>query len=109
MGSWGEIKSWINAQFTELYRKTREPERMTAELEQRVAERTSELVDAVQRQCELAQQLPQANQRKDGFLALLGHALRDPLAPVRNAVAILRVQNTAQNEALNWCVDVIER
>ena len=82
---------------------------MTAELKQRVAERTSELLDAVQRQSELAQLLPHADRRRNEFLALLGHELQNPLAPVRNAMAILRVQNTAQNETLNWCVDVIER
>ena len=34
-------------------------------------------------------QLAEAAHRKDNFLALLGHELRNPLAPIRNAVAIL--------------------
>jgi PAS domain S-box-containing protein len=34
--------------------------------------------------------LRQADQRKDEFLAMLAHELRNPLAPMRNAVQILR-------------------
>src|SRR5207253_1855311 len=32
-----------------------------------------------------AEELAEAGRRKDEFLALLGHELRNPLAPVRNA------------------------
>ena len=35
--------------------------------------------------------LREADQRKDEFLALLGHELRNPLAPIRNALGILRL------------------
>ena len=34
--------------------------------------------------------LIEADQRKDDFLAILGHELRNPLAPIRNAVEILK-------------------
>ncbi|VTR92782.1 chemotaxis protein : Two-component hybrid sensor and regulator OS=Sorangium cellulosum (strain So ce56) GN=sce0929 PE=4 SV=1: PAS_9: HisKA: HATPase_c: Response_reg [Gemmata massiliana] len=37
-----------------------------------------------------ADELAQANRRKDEFLAMLSHELRNPLAPVLNAVQILR-------------------
>ncbi|HET9515709.1 MAG TPA: ATP-binding protein, partial [Gemmatimonadales bacterium] len=46
--------------------------------------------------------------RKDHFLALLAHELRNPLAPVSNAVAIMRRKAIADSE-LAWCRDVIER
>jgi signal transduction histidine kinase len=36
-------------------------------------------------------QLREADRRKDEFLAMLAHELRNPLAPIRNAVEILRV------------------
>jgi signal transduction histidine kinase len=36
--------------------------------------------------------LREAGRRKDEFLAMLGHELRNPLAPVRNALHILRAQ-----------------
>src|SRR5581483_5619219 len=35
--------------------------------------------------------LREANRRKDEFLATLAHELRNPLAPIRNAVEILRL------------------
>src|SRR5439155_25368987 len=34
--------------------------------------------------------LKQADRRKDEFLATLAHELRNPLAPIRNAVELLR-------------------
>jgi signal transduction histidine kinase len=94
--------------FAELYRKTRESERLNRELERRVAERTAELEAAVGKQIEMAEQLREADRRKDEFLALLAHELRNPLAPVRNAAAVLRLKGTNDPELL-WCHDVIER
>ncbi|HYC53962.1 MAG TPA: response regulator [Candidatus Binatia bacterium] len=94
--------------FTELYRKTRESERLTRELERRVVERTAELEESMARQIEMAEQLRIADRRKDEFLALLAHELRNPLAPVRNAVAIMRMKETDDPD-LQWCRDVIER
>ena len=40
---------------------------------------------------EAANQLSQADRRKDEFLATLAHELRNPLAPLRNALEILRL------------------
>ncbi len=94
--------------FAELYRKTREFERLNRELEERVEERTQELQAAVDKQRELADKLREADRRKDEFLALLAHELRNPLAPVRNAVSIMRLKGATDPE-LVWCHDVIER
>ena len=52
------------------------------ELEQRVAERTAALERA-------NRALIEADQRKDEFLAILGHELRNPLAPMRMALHVL--------------------
>jgi signal transduction histidine kinase len=38
------------------------------------------------------EELTRANRRKDEFLAVLGHELRNPLASIRNAVHLLRYQ-----------------
>jgi PAS domain S-box-containing protein len=38
--------------------------------------------------------LRQADRRKDEFLATLAHELRNPLAPIRNAVEILRIRGS---------------
>ena len=39
----------------------------------------------------LASSLAEADRRKDEFLALLAHELRNPLAPISNALQILRM------------------
>ncbi len=94
--------------FAELYRKTREFERLNRELEERVAERTTELQAAMTKQTELADKLREADRRKDEFLALLAHELRNPLAPVQNAVSVMRLKGI-DDPQLVWCYDVIER
>ncbi|MFT3767566.1 MAG: ATP-binding protein [Minicystis sp.] len=40
--------------------------------------------------CERAQRLAEADRRKDEFLALLAHELRNPLAPIVTALALMR-------------------
>jgi signal transduction histidine kinase len=46
----------------------------------------------------LYQALREADRRKDEFLALLGHELRNPLAPISNALHVLRLPQA--NEAM---------
>jgi signal transduction histidine kinase len=94
--------------FAELYRKRREAEELTRDLEQRVAERTAALETAIARQTELTDQLRIADRRKDEFLALLAHELRNPLAPLRNAINILQLKESDDPDVL-WCQGVIER
>ncbi len=48
------------------------------------------------------------NQRKDEFLAMLGHELRNPLAPIRSAVEILR-RHAAGHAEIEWAGAVIDR
>jgi PAS domain S-box-containing protein len=43
---------------------------------------------------EKTRSLQESGQRKDHFLAILGHELRNPIAPMRNAVEILRVRGS---------------
>ena len=52
--------------------------------------------------------LKQADRRKDEFLAVLSHELRNPLAPVRNAVGILKLRSPDVPE-LHWAREIIER
>jgi PAS domain S-box-containing protein len=58
------------------------------------------------KQTEIALQL--ADHRKNEFLAMLGHELRNPLAPIRNAVQVLKTQ-IAANPTLDWCSKIIDR
>lgn len=56
-----------------------------------------------------ARLLRQADIRKDQFLAMLAHELRNPLAPIRNAVRLLKLQQETPDPTLQWAGDVIER
>ena len=75
--------------FADLHRTTRQLEHLNRELEQRVAERTGELTAAAARLRDSEAALKEADRRKDEFLAMLAHELRNPLAPIRNALSIL--------------------
>jgi PAS domain S-box-containing protein len=52
--------------------------------------------------------LKEADRRKDEFLAMLAHELRNPLAPIRNAIEILHTKGPHEPE-LVWARGVIER
>jgi PAS domain S-box-containing protein len=62
--------------------------------------------ETASKQTEVA--LREADRRKDEFLATLAHELRNPLAPIRNAVELLRLQGSAE-PAIAWARDVIDR
>ncbi len=87
--------------FAELFRKTRALERLNAELEERVTERTAALEATTE-------QLKEASHRKDEFLAMLAHELRNPLAPIRTAVQLLRLKELTELHR-ERARDVIER
>jgi CheY-like chemotaxis protein len=50
----------------------------------------------------------EADRRKNEFLAMLAHELRNPLAPIRNAVHIMQGGDVTQ-PTMNWARDVIGR
>ncbi|MFO0888779.1 MAG: PAS domain S-box protein, partial [Isosphaeraceae bacterium] len=54
-----------------------------------------------------AEELAEANARKNEFLAMLGHELRNPLAPIRNAVKIMK-QRDPDDPTLRWAREVID-
>lgn len=53
------------------------------------------------------ERLHEADRRKDQFLAILGHELRNPLAAINNAVQLLLPPG--REEHLQWSKEVIER
>ncbi len=96
------------AVFAELFRKTRQLERLNQELESRVRDRTAELEASTARLRESEEQLRDADRRKDEFLAMLAHELRNPLAPIRTAVQLMRFKELP-DEQRTRARDIIER
>ena len=56
----------------------------------------------------LAADLSEADRRKDEFLAMLAHELRNPLAPISNAVQVLRLGGS-DGEAVQSASEMLER
>src|SRR6187455_498540 len=73
------------AVYAELFRKTRALAELNENLEERVRERTAELERS-------EQALRETNAKKDQFIAVLSHELRNPLAPLRFGLGILSKQ-----------------
>ncbi|TLY92654.1 MAG: HAMP domain-containing histidine kinase, partial [Gammaproteobacteria bacterium] len=91
--------------------KTRELEALNATLQRANAEleRTNRsLQSEVAERARAEQALKEADRHKDEFLAMLAHELRNPLAPILNAVQLMRMKPVADPQ-LNWSRDVIER
>ncbi len=57
---------------------------------------------------QLAADLSEADRRKNEFLALLAHELRNPLAPILNAVQVLRLKGST-GEAVQAAAEMMER
>ncbi|HEX4611237.1 MAG TPA: PAS domain-containing sensor histidine kinase, partial [Urbifossiella sp.] len=83
----GTLKGFskVTRDLTERRNREEALRRLNDDLERRVEERTIEL-----RRKE--GELREADRRKDEFLATLAHELRNPMAPLRNALAVLRHQ-----------------
>jgi two-component system CheB/CheR fusion protein len=54
------------------------------------------------------EQLRDADRRKDEFLAMLGHELRNPLSPIRGAAEALRFVKS-DDKRLSWAREIIAR
>jgi signal transduction histidine kinase len=71
------------------------------ELERKVAERTAELTRS-------EEALRDAAMRKDEFLAMLGHELRNPLAPIQNALQVMH-KSRASDSVVTRAHEIIDR
>lgn len=58
---------------------------------------------------ERVQALADLSRRKDEFLAILGHELRNPLAPIRNSLMVIRKVLSDPPPAVASSLDVMER
>jgi len=82
---------------TSLHQANREMERANLALLGEVAERAR-----------AEQALKEADRHKDEFLAMLAHELRNPLAPIRNAVHLMKLKPLGDPQ-LQLSRDIIER
>jgi len=85
------------------------------ELEARIEARTMELQSAnialeaeIAKRMHIEEALRNEDRRKDEFLGMLAHELRNPLAPIRNAAQILKRPDLDETR-LAWCRNVIDR
>lgn len=76
--------------------------------ELRVAQNLAERVTAAIENAQLYLTLQEQDRRKDEFLATLAHELRNPLAPVRNGLKILRMGGT-DGEAAGETLSMMDR
>ena len=86
----GRVHSDVVALNRELARKKAEVERLNAEINRQ------------------ARHLEAADRRKNEFLAMLGHELRNPLAALSNALAVLGL-NDPDPETVRWARDLMAR
>jgi signal transduction histidine kinase/ActR/RegA family two-component response regulator len=83
----------------ELAKQARELAAYGSKLEEVVAERTRDRELALAREREARREAETANRAKDDFLAMLGHELRNPLAPIQVALHLMeRLGTSAQVE-----------
>jgi PAS domain S-box-containing protein len=76
--------SKVTRNLTERREREEALRQLHAKLEERVRNRTAELQ-------KVNAQLEEADRRKDEFLAMLAHELRNPLAPIKNGVEIMKL------------------
>lgn len=70
----------------------------------------TELVEARNQVEAQAERAERESRLKDEFLAMLGHELRNPLAPIATAVDVMKTATDADRcEHVDWAVDVIDR
>jgi PAS domain S-box-containing protein len=69
----------------------------------------SKIARDISNQKRLEAALREADRRKDEFLAMLGHELRNPLGPIRNALHLIRLSDPEPRREVRHAYDIIER
>jgi signal transduction histidine kinase/ActR/RegA family two-component response regulator len=72
--------------------------------EKEKADRAQETAETLRRH---AVQLQEAHRKKDEFLAVMSHELRNPLAPLRNALHVLSLDQ--DEDTVHWARQLMER
>src|SRR5688572_681903 len=69
----------------------------------------SKIARDISQQKETQRRLEEADQRKNEFLALLAHELRNPLGPIRHAAKILGAKSPPSPADVRWATNIIDR
>jgi two-component system CheB/CheR fusion protein len=97
--------------FSTHYRSPRRPEDRALRLLDLLARQAADIIERAQSESALSvanAQLMEADRRKNEFLAVLSHELRNPLAPIRNSTYILE-RSAPGGEQARRAVAVIDR
>jgi signal transduction histidine kinase len=97
---------WTGAARLQSLRQQREL--LLSELEARVTDRTRALAQANGELQRSQERLREADRRKDEFLATLAHELRNPLAPIRTGIELLKSPTLPPADATR-ALSVLER
>jgi signal transduction histidine kinase/ActR/RegA family two-component response regulator len=84
------------------------PERAMDETRQALAKEVVSRASIAMENARLYTAVQEADRRKNEFLAMLAHELRNPLAPIRNAVHIMQGDEVTP-QTMTWARDVIGR
>jgi two-component system, sensor histidine kinase len=107
----GLVVEAFNGMLDEVQSRTEALIRSNAALQQEVTVREAAEAERARANARLEatmEALRRADRRKDEFLATLAHELRNPLAPIRNAVKLLELP-AADERRRQWGRDVISR
>ena len=96
----GEVMGSLSVHFGSPHRPSRR-EMDQADLLARKAALYVQRARAEEARRESEQRLLEADRRKDEFLATLAHELRNPLAPIRNAVRFMQIKGSADPHLTN--------
>lgn len=97
----GSLVDAFNDMLDEIESRTSALENTNRNLEQEIRERKVAREEVLRLNMELArkvQELKEADRRKDDFLATLAHELRNPLAPIRSGIDVLRRNQDGDRE-----------
>jgi len=97
----GELLGILSTYWTEPHQPTERAQRLLDILARQAA-------DLIERR-RSADALRDADRRKDEFLMTLAHELRNPLAPIRSAVDLMKSSQSPLSHEVQWARDILDR
>ncbi|HEY2934027.1 MAG TPA: response regulator [Acidobacteriota bacterium] len=106
----GDQKSWEAVEFPGLHKDGHEIplEISVGELVEDGKHLFTGIIRDITERKRVEKELKEAHRRKDEFLAMLAHELRNPLAPLRNAAEVMRLLPNVDPK-LQWAEEVVVR